>query len=241
MTSLWQDVQDLLVKNLAQKLHPALPPQQKKEGKTPHGATNFVWLCWLSKIHVFEASSIHTLALRRHLFFGRARFFHQEKQIQPGWRLVNCPKIRRKHRKKKKQIQQKGKTHFSWEIFHLQPCGSTGRWKLQRKTSGIFTGRMKRDLKVPIGKIQFEDFLTESSLVFKKPNTHEKKHNPNLPIPGDANPCMNQRLGPSPFWAFFRCRVFFRWGIFQRFCQVLGSWIPCRESLGCPRKLVNGI
>lgn len=179
---------------------PPSPHNKKKEGKTPRWSSKFrLALLTLQNPWFWGFQHSHPRPATPPVFLEEPGFFHKKETDPAGLEVsINCPKseqnIGKKNRsnKKEKPISVK-------KIFHLQPCGS-GRWKLQRKTSGIFTGQMKRDLKFPIGKIQFEDFLTESSLVFKKPTRMKKKHNPNLPIPGDAKiGAWIKRLGPSPF------------------------------------------
>ena len=86
--------QDLLQKKKCQKLHPK--KIKNKEWKKPAAKSVFC-LCWPSK-NVFEASSIHSLALRRHLFFGKRPggvgppgfSLKKKPRVQQGWKLVNC-------------------------------------------------------------------------------------------------------------------------------------------------------
>ena len=94
-------------------------------------------------------------------FFGRAGFFTKKKRIQPGLEVSKLPKNPKKNIGKK-QIQQKGKTHFSWEMFQ------SGRSNLETFSQNLHA-------------------YTSSELVKKNTTRMKKnKNNPNLPIPGDA-------------------------------------------------------
>lgn len=136
MTHLWQDVQDLLVKNFAQKLHPALPPQQKKGGEnTPveqqisSGFADSPKLFW-----GFQHS--HPRPATPPVFLEEPGFFHKKETDPAGLEVsINCPKSEQKHRKKK-----------------TDPTKRKNPFQLGD---------------VSIGKIQFGDFLTESSRLHK--------------------------------------------------------------------------